>query len=271
MSSVLVDDELEELLPDYPDLDRHTRPALAKLADDQHDVLLGLLEGFDDRRALLEWAQDAIVATLGELEEEWATELAMSRSDLAVVITSDRRDEWVDEDREPPELGKAKMYRRALAAEDLVPAFRSAYRKMRWNAVEYVNDDDDELQPDPSIQRHPAMRPALSEMAQRQEWALGRALDGFRDQDQLMSWVLRAVEASHGELEGELATDLYSETHTRRMLVVEPSDHKHGQFFRESFAATTLLPAYTRAARKLSEKAGELVEQEKREINPTQL
>lgn len=270
MSDVL-ESELDELLPDYPDVDRHTRPALAKLADDQHSVLLEFLDGFDDRRELLEWGQRAIVATLGELEEEWVTDLATNRSDLSVVITSSRRQLWVDEDREPPSSQAASTYRRALAAEDLVPAFRSAYRKMRWNAVEYVNDEDDELQPDPSIQKHPAMRPALSEMSQRQEWALARALDGFSDQDQLMSWVLRAVEASHGELEGDLASDLYAETHTRRMLVVDGDDHARGPFFRETFAAVTLLPAFTRAARKLSEKAGELVEQEAREITPTQL
>jgi len=269
MTNDVLESSLNELLPDYPDLDRHTRPALAKLADDQHTVLLEFVEGFGDRRELLEWSQRAIVATLGELEEEWATDLAMSRSDLSVVITSDRRNAWVDD--EPPTPSAAATYRRALAAEDLVPAFRAAYRKMRWNAVEYVNDDDDDLQPDPSIQKHPAMRPALSEMSERQEWALERVLDGFDDQDQLMSWVLRAVEASHGELDGDLAADLYSETHTRRILVLDGDDHQHGPFFRESFAAVTLLPAFCRAARQLSERAGELVEQEKKEITPTQI
>lgn len=270
MTNNPLESSMGELLPDYPDLDRHTRPALAKLADDQHDVLLEFLEGFRDRRHLLEWSQRCIVATLGEVEESWPTDLAMNRSDLSVVITSEKRHTWVD-DGEAADKSAAKAYRRALAAEDLIPAFRSAYRKMRWNAVEYVNDEDDSLQPDPSIQRHPAMRPALSEMAERQEWALKRLLDGLDDHDQLMSWVLRAVEASHGELEGELATDLYTETHTRRMLVVDGDDHRHGPFFRESFGATTLLPAFVRAARKLSEKSGELVEQEKKEITPTQL
>jgi len=269
MTNDALETTLDELLPDYPDLERHTRPALAKLADDQHDILLAFVDGFDDRRELLEWSQRAIVATLGELEEEWATDLAMSRSDLSVLITSERRQAWVED--EPPRSSTAATYRRALAAEDLVPAFRSAFRKMRWSAVEYVNDDDDSLQPDPSIQKHPAMRPALSEMSDRQEWSLERLLEGFDDQDQLMSWVLRTVEASHGEVDGELAADLYNETHTRRMLVVDGDDQEHGPFFRESLAAVTLLPAFTRAARKLSERAGELVEQENKEITPTQI
>lgn len=268
MTNEFVEDTVDELLPDYPEIDRHTRPALAKLADDQNEILVDFIEGFDDRRALLRWSQDAIVGTLGELDDQFCTDLAMSRSDLSTLLRGEGRCRW---SADPPTPEAAKTYRRALAAEDLVPSFRSAYRKMRWSATEYVNDEDDDFQPDPSIQAHPAMRPALSEMSQRQEWALDRCLEGFADQDELMSWVLRTVEASHGEIDDDLASDLYTETHTRRMLVTEPEDHVNGPFFRASFAATTLLPAFTRAARKLSEKAGELAEQEKREIQPTPL
>ncbi|WP_284013214.1 hypothetical protein [Halobaculum litoreum] len=49
---------------------------------------------------------------------------------------------------------------------------------------------------------------------------------------------------------------------SRRYLVVSPHDADHGPFFRESFAAEFLLPAFARAARKVAKRAGELAEQE---------
>lgn len=256
-----LDLDREDVLPDHPEIDEPLRPALAKLVDDQIEALEQFVEGFDSRADLIRWSGRAIVATVGELPDDWYTELATSRSDLATLITSSRRRAWAADD-EPPTESAAATYRRALAAEDLVPAFHRGFRKLRWSATEYVNDDGDELKPSPADQAHPAMRPALSELRERQRWALDRALEGFGGRDDVIAWAIRAMHAAHGELDDALARDLYRETHTRRMLVVEPEDAPNGPFFRESLAAIELLPPFNRAAREVAERAGELAEQQ---------
>jgi hypothetical protein len=255
----------DRLLDAVPDVDQTTRPALAKLCQDQLDLLRSFLEGFESREALLRWSQDAVIGTLGHVDDGWNTEVAMSRSDLATLITSNERDVWGDGD--PPELETAEVYRRAMAATDLIPACRAAARKMRWSATEYVNDANDVLQPEPDVQSHPVMRPALSELAQRQEWALDRLLAGFDDLDDLQAWIMAANQATYAELDEDLSRDLFHEAHTRDLLVTSPDDHRHGPFFRESFAAKYLLPAFNRAARELSDRSGELAEQETKDLD----
>ncbi len=255
----------DRLLDAVPDVDQATRPALAKLCQDQLDMLRSFLAGFDDREALLRWGQDAVIGTLGHVGDDWYTDVAMSRSDLATLITGDEREVWGDGD--PPTLETAEVYRRAMAATDLIPACHAAARSMRWSATEYVDNSTDVHQPEPDVQSHPVMRPALSELAERQEWALDRLLGGFDSLDDLQAWIMAANQASYAELDSDLSRDLFHENHTREMLVVSPEDHRHGPFFRESFAAKYLLPAFNAAARELSERSGELAEHESNDLN----
>jgi hypothetical protein len=115
------------------------------------------------------------------------------------------------------------------------------------------------------------MRPARADLAAPQVGALQRLLDGFGGVDDLQAWVMATVQASYAEIDGDLSRDLYRESHTRRMLVVEPEDHEHGRFFRRSFAAKFLLPAFNRATREISDRSGELAESENTDLNVNQL
>lgn len=241
-----------EILQDDP-----TRPALSKLSADQLETINSLVAGFGSRRAFLEWCQEAIIATLGQADDDWYRDLAMSRSSMACLLVTDARANWAE--GEPPAEETAEEYRRSLAATRLVPACREAVRELRWSAVEYVDVEHVDRHPDPEVQQHPAMRPALSEMDDRQRWVVRHGIDGFDDVDGLLEWVLVATQASYAEIEGDLSADLWRETHTREMLLTSPSDHEYGPFFRESFVARRLLPAFNAAARKLADRSGELV------------
>jgi len=186
---------------------------------------------------------------------------------MSVLVTSEARRRWVDDPSDLHAPERAADIRRGVVATDVLPACSSAVRRLRWSAVEYVSDEDDTLQPDPDVQQHPAMRPALSEIDDRQRWALDRALEGFDSLDALTVWGQRLTEASYAEIDGDLVTRITvdeAET-TRRFLVVGSGDEDHGPFFRTSFAAGYLLPAFGAAAREVAERAGELAEQEHKE------
>jgi len=140
----------------------------------------------------------------------------------------------------------------------------AAHRRLRWSATEYVNDADDSLIPDPDDQDHPAMRPALSEMSNRQCWALKRLLAGFDSRDSLISWFQIVTEASYAELDGSLAKRvLVRDSRAARMLVNNTTSENSDDAaaFREWVGALYLLPAFAAAAREVSDRAGELAEQ----------
>jgi len=256
MTNALEEHDAAEILADLPGTEEPTRPALAKLSADQQSVVQSFLGGFEGRLDFLEWAQDAIVATLGQADDSWYRDLAMSRSDMACLIVTGARSRWAEE--EPPSLESAQEYRQTLAATRLLPACRDAVREFRWSAVDYTDLEHTETHPDPETQRYAAMRPELEEMRDRQRWVVRRGVDGFDDVDGLMSWVLVATQASYAEIDADLSADLWREHHTRDMMLTSPTDHEHGQFFRESLIARRLLPAFNRAARKIANRAGEL-------------
>ncbi|WP_373190070.1 hypothetical protein [Halolamina sp.] len=262
---------LEDTLPETSNL----RAALQKLTSDQTDLVARFVDGFESRRSYLRWSQDAAVHTLGELGGEWFVERAFSRTDMSALLVGRARERWLPEDGETVEPRQAEDVRRGVAAADVLPACAAAHRRLRWSATEYVQDHDDELQPDPEVQQHPAMRPALSELDERQEWALEACLEGFEGRDALMAWGHHVVEASYAEVDGDLISRLaLDEPHTRNMLVVGPKareDPEGGRLFRESFAALYLLPAFAMAASEVAKRAGELAEQESKEITDTLL
>lgn len=260
------DDDVRRLQRSLPET-TNLRAALQKLTSDHVDLVRSFVEGFDSRREFVRWGQRAAVLTLGELSGEWVAERAFSGLDMSVLVTSSARRRWVDEPSELYPLDRAADIRRGVVASDVLPACSSAVRRLRWSAVEYVSDEDDTLQPDPEVQEHPAMRPALTETHDRQRWALDRALEGFDSLDALTVWGQRLVTASYAEIPNDLVTRITvdeAET-TRRYLVVQPEDEDHGPFFRESFAAAYLLPAFASAAREVADRAGELAEQEHKE------
>lgn len=257
--------DLLDGLPDAPTL----RTALQKLTADQLDLLASFIDGFRSRREFLLWCQDAAIHTLGRLSGDWIVERAFSRLDLSVLLVNDRRFDWADsaEDVLPPE--KAATARRGVAAVDLLPSFTRSHRGFRWSTVEYGTNDgrDGGDVPDADKQSNPAMRPALAELDQRQGWVLRRVLDGFASEDQLFAWVQQVTEATYAEVDDDLATRLYTESHTREMLLDREGERSKSWFFRESFAAREIVAAFPAAAREVADRSGELAEHENKELD----
>jgi len=260
---------LQRSLPETTNL----RAALQKLTSDHVELVESFVDGFDSRQEFVRWGQRAAIHTLGELSGEWVADRAFTGLDMSALVTTDARRRWVDDPSELYPADRAADIRRGVVATELLPACSSAVRRLRWSAVEYVSDTDDTLQPDPAVQQNPAMRPALSEVHERQRWALDRALEGFDSLDALTVWGQRLTEASYAEVDGDLITRITvdeAET-TRRFLVVGEGDEDHGPFFRTSFAAAYLLPAFASAAREVADRAGELAEQELTEVEDKRL
>lgn len=242
-----------------PEIGEPTRPALETLVEDQRDVLSSFLVGFDTREDVLRWSQEALLATLGQLDAEWYKTRLLSFAELSALLVTEERYRWVDDPEDALSLERAKQYRLALASQDLVPACRDGLQEIRWSAAEYTNDDDedDPTLVDPEEQRHTAMRPALTEAAERQEWVVDRALEGFDDLDDVLTWTTVAMQASYGEADDDLASDFWTELPLREMFIER--DDRAAKFYRASFVATELLPPFNRTYRLLTDRSGEVV------------
>ena len=238
-------------------VETHTRPATAKLGHDQADLLVDLLAGFSSRQEILEWQQQLVIQTVGQLEDEWYTRTAADAPTVSALLG----EPWGPCDTMPPEL--AVEIRRGMVAKDLLPAFHAAHEVARWAAVERVdhlddNADGDDPDPiDPQAQEYPLMRPAFGEIAGQQASALEALLDGFESAEGLLAWTLRVVGASYAQIERETVTRPYFEKTLRRRLVGTEPDPRD-QFVRESWAAEFLLPAFNRAADALGQRAQEV-------------
>ncbi|WP_128478338.1 hypothetical protein [Halorussus pelagicus] len=259
--------DLLDGLPETPQL----RPALQKLTGDQLELLRRFIDGFENRRTFLLWCQDAAIHTLGRLSGDWMVERAFSRLDLSVLLVSERRFAWADDPDDVLDPATAATARRGVAAVDLLPAFVESHHGFRWSATEYVENPDADGEtregpPDPEEQDAPGMRPALAELAQRQDWALRQVLDGFASEDQMLAWVQQVTEATFAEVSDDLATRLYTESHTREMLLDREGERARSWFFRESFAAKEVLPAFAVAAHEVADRSGELAERENSEL-----
>ncbi|MFB6368437.1 MAG: hypothetical protein ABEJ00_02380 [Gemmatimonadota bacterium] len=235
-----------------------TRPAVAKLTHDQADLLVDVLAGFDSRREVLEWEQDLVIATVGQLEDSWYTRTAAD----APVVSALLGEPWGTVDEIQPEL--ALEIRRGIVAQDLLPAFHAAHETARWAAVERVDhladDPETDVDPDaldPQSQEYPLMRPAFGELDGQQESALEQLLEGFGSPEDLLSWGLQVVSASYATIDRETVTQPYFELPIReRMIGQDPGPEE--RFIRESWAAEYLLPAFNRAADALAERTTEV-------------
>lgn len=236
------------------------RPALTKLNTDQRAVIASGLEGFHSRRELVEWSQRAIVATLGHLDDDLFADVVLERPTTAMLMRdAEAREYWSP--REDPIPGDvAEEFRRRFVAREVAPSATKALRRFRWNTHEYVDDSLDA--PDPEVQSHPGMRPALSQLEERQERELRRLLDGYKDEATLVDSFSRLSLATYAEHDEDLLEDVLEEEHTRGHLL-GADGYPEASEFRERFAAVFVLPAYNRAARLLSDRSTELVEQER--------
>ncbi len=261
-------EDVQRFLADEPSEDV-LRPALRRLTTDQRDLIASFVDGFDSRSGFVEWCQDAAIRTLGELSGEWMQARAFTRMDLSVLVVSDARERYRPESGSLLSPRQAAGVRRGVVLSDVLPACRSAYRRLRWSATEYVQDTDDSFIPDPSAQDHTAMRPALTELDNRQDWAIRKLLRGLPSEDALLAWLQAVTEASAAEVPDELGQRLNRERRARQYLLddVDAGDLETALWFRESFAAKYVLPAFARAAAEVGKRAGELAEQESSGLN----
>ncbi|PSQ06658.1 hypothetical protein BRC92_00370 [Halobacteriales archaeon QS_4_69_31] len=101
------------------------RPALSELETWQDRALASLLEGFDDRGELLEWGQDVLQATHGELGKEWVTRLYNEPSTVDVLLGESDAD---------------ARARRLFAAHHLLPDYRAGVRVLSGRASELPDE-----------------------------------------------------------------------------------------------------------------------------------
>ena len=97
------------------------RPAIHELHENQRLTLQMLLDGFENREAILDWGHDLELATHGEIDEEFVTQCYGERS-TRTLLTSDEQ-----ADRRGREL---------FAAHYLIPVFNRGVRDLAGRAKE---------------------------------------------------------------------------------------------------------------------------------------
>lgn len=263
------------------------RPSLHKLTLDLDDMRSELWSGLDDRESVIRWARRLTVRTLGELPQRFYLEIARQvRLDvgtdaeqgvlLAALLRPARRrrdlpDDVVDE------------IRTRLVGSLLRPATHRAYRELRADAGEYIDDTDSDSEHDPARQRYVAMRPALDELDDTQEQAVDDLLAGFTDAREILRWGDVVEHATHGEIgqvdppswvarddvddDRDLISRCVSEPSTRAVL----TGGSETRPARELFASIHVVPAMNRGVRDLSGRSGELPDAERQKKSPTML
>lgn len=245
------------------DTPRPFRPALVTLTDGIRERVEELEAGFDHPDRVLEWTQEMTVRTLGNLDELVYRDLARQfRGDQDVFLACLLRPAMRAERYQRLEDHVVRNVREKFVAEFVMPAYQQAFRELRTDATEYVDDAGDGDAHDPHRQSFIAMRPALTELEEWQQRALGRLLDGFSERGDILDWGPDVVLATHGELDREWVTRTYRERSTARMLT---STESADAAARRLFAAHHLLPRFRDGVRVLVSRAGEMADAGERE------
>lgn len=238
----------------FREIDEHL-PALSALTEQQTEVVRSFLDGFETRADAIRWAQRASIYTLGELDASTFASSLGSRLDLAALCTDFRRDADLD-------AKTAKRIRTAVASSEIVPPSVAAARRMRAMAAHHPADADG---PDGTGQAHPGMRPLLTEIHERQRWALDALLSGFDSEDEFIRWSAYVAEASHVEIDEGLAERILSDEPASLTLLMESSPT--ARVFREDVAINRLLDAFGAGASEAVGSASEMNEQRNDEID----
>lgn len=260
-------------MPDRFDTDHSRRPALVKLTADLEELRSELVDGFADRAAIVRWAQRLSIRTLGQLPDRWFEALGeqfrglprrdVERTLVAVLLEDAQRERSIDPD-------DARELRERLYALTIRPAFHRAFRQLRADAGEYLDDESSTAsQHSAARQRWIAMRPALDELERYQKRALDELLGdadadvgGLEDRSAILSWGSTLELATHGELPGEFVARCYREPSTVDVLAGAGAAPQRG---RELFWATHLAPVCNRGVRDLSGRTAEQPDAEKKD------
>ena len=246
------------------------RPALVKLVEDVRDSERQLLRGFGSRREVLLWTQELAVRTLGEMPQDWFHQMARQfrgvpasaheRTLVSALLRAEYR-------TRPLAESKAREFRRQLSARTIRPAAHRAFRELRADAGEYVDDGGTD-QHAPGKQQYVAMRPSIDELHRNQKTSLVRLLDGFEDREAILEWGHDLELATHGEIDEEFVTRCYGERSTRELFTSPETADRRG---RELFAAHHLVPVFNRGVRDLAGRAKEQADKEKEERRTAKL
>lgn len=246
------------------------RPALVKLVEDVRDSEQQLLCGFTSRREILLWTQELAVRTLGEMPQDWFHQMARQfrgvpasaheRTLVTALLQPTYRTRTLSEPQ-------AREFRRQMSARTIRPAAHRAFRELRSDAGEYVDDGDTD-QHAPGKQQYVAMRPAIDELYRKQKSALESLLDGFENRESILDWGHDLELATHGEIDETFVTQCYGERSTRQLLTSVDGSDRRG---RELFAAHYIIPVYNRGVRDLAGRAKEQADKEREERETSKL
>jgi len=105
------------------------RPALTELQQWQARALSKLLDGFEDRSAVLDWGHDILLATHGELDKDWVSRACREQSTLDVLTGITETD---------------ARARRLFAAHHVLPRFRDGVRVLSRRAGESASAESEQ-------------------------------------------------------------------------------------------------------------------------------
>lgn len=239
------------------------RPALVALNERQGELAEEFVEGFGERDRILIWSVETISITMGEVAHDFYRRLYSEGSTRRLLL---------GELTEPDAVGAGERARERMVAEYLQPAFRSAYKSVRWRALEYVGPETDDP-PDPSRQKALAMRPGYQELVERQRRAVREFVGGVEDEEALREWVHRLDLAAHGEVPDGIRTRMQREDVTRK-LATGGADGLSAEAMEEArrrFVAEFLLEPFNRAARQLRPHAKEEDDEATESSEPTHI
>lgn len=238
-----------------------TKPSLDRLAVDTESIIQngggapGIRGGFDSREDLVTWLHELIIRTAGEVPEfvvqGMATQMVSPRDrPIVKALLTDGAD--MSEQT-------SKHWRNRIVSKLVNPAYERAYRKLRNNATEYVDDDHDHGLggEDPSpMDGTLLLRPSMRRLADRQRDVLEPVFGSFDSRDHIRSWARTLVDASYGEPiqlpdGGKMEVTEFVERMERRdpwrEMLIDPAGER--KRVREAWAVRFLLPTFNVAAR----------------------
>lgn len=243
---------------EHEDRPRAYRPALVSLTEDVRGHARELERGLESERRAVEWVQESTILTLGNMDDLVYQDLARQFRGgqgvllAAFVVPSQRDPEYHDLPAEA-----AADLRERFVGQFLLPAYQQAFRELRTDVNEYVDEAGEGDAHDPQRQTHVAMRPALTELGDWQERAVTRLLDGFGARGDILDWAPDVVLATHGQLDRDWVRRVHSERSTVATLC---GDDEAAAAARRLFAVYHLLPRFRDGVRVLYGRAGELAD-----------
>lgn len=238
-------------------------PALGQLEEEFNDHMRVFRSGIETSEDLVYWFQKVSVLTLGHVDDDVLKALFVEGSSANAILlghpaTKPRRDPRTEDLEEEVDV----VTRQKVESHTFTPAFRRAYRKLKSNANEYLDDDA----PAASDDAPPALRPALQELSTRQREVLDEMFQdgGLRDYGELNEWTRDVVAATRAHIPDEYLRGLamkQREPNLQGALLHSGTfDSETRQNFLQTFAATILLPLFNEAVRDLAQTAGEVAD-----------